>query len=263
MMRAPSAERAWTIDQMQIRQYSSRDEMGRAAADDVAEAMREKLKAQGTLRMIFAAAPSQNEFLHYLVQEEGIDWKRVTAFHMDEYIGLSLGAPQRFSHFLTTKLFSHVNPGEVHLINGSADPTQESKRYAGLLQEAPLDIVCLGIGENGHIAFNDPPVADFNDPFTVKRVQLDDLCREQQVHDGCFDLLANVPEYALTMTIPALISAEKLFCIVPGVSKRNAVQGTLKGPVSPSCPASVLRTHTDCQLYLDRDSCPGDEDLAG
>ncbi|MWV45910.1 glucosamine-6-phosphate deaminase [Paenibacillus sp. HJL G12] len=258
MMRAPSAERAWTKERLQIRQYAGRDELGRAAAEDVAEAIREKLKAQGAVRMVFAAAPSQNEFIHDLVQAQGIDWQRVTAFHMDEYIGLDPGAPQRFSHFLATRLFNRVNPGVIHVMNGSAEPQQECDRYAALLRTAPLDIVCLGIGENGHIAFNDPPVADFNDPSTVKRVQLDEECRQQQVNDGCFERLELVPEYALTMTVPALISAEKLFCIVPGAAKRNAVKDVLKGPVSPTCPASILRTHADCRLYLDRESCPVD-----
>ncbi|MCJ8012029.1 glucosamine-6-phosphate deaminase [Paenibacillus sp. KQZ6P-2] len=258
MTRAFSAEKAWAKDRLLIQQYASRDELGRAAAEDVAEAMREKLKMQEAIRMVFAAAPSQNEFLHYLVRAEGIDWKRVTAFHMDEYIGLGAGAPQRFSHFLTMRLFNQVHPGTIHLIDGSAEPVEECKRYAALLQEAPLDMVCLGIGENGHIAFNDPPVADFEDPYIVKRAQLDDLCRQQQVHDGCFERLEDVPEHALTMTIPALVSAEKLFCIVPGAAKRNAVQGVLEGAISPSCPASILRTHANCQLYLDRESYPGE-----
>lgn len=253
---APSPERSWTAGRLRVRQYASRDEMGKAAASEAAEAIRQKLNTQEAVRIVFAAAPSQNEFLDALVREEGIDWGRITAFHMDEYIGLSPDAPQRFSHFLTTRLFSRVRPGRVHLLNGAAEAAQECARYAALLREAPLDIVCLGIGENGHIAFNDPPVADFNDPELVKQVKLDDWCREQQVHDGCFAKFEDVPEYAMTLTVPALMSAERLFCIVPGAAKRRAVQGTLEGPITTACPASILRTHADCRMYLDRDSSP-------
>ncbi|MEK4355865.1 glucosamine-6-phosphate deaminase [Paenibacillus sp. FSL M7-1455] len=256
MSTTPLAERAWTADRLHVRQYAGRDEMGKAAASEAAEAIRQKLNTQGTVRIVFAAAPSQNEFLEALAAAEGIDWARVTAFHMDEYIGLSTDAPQRFSHFLTTKLFSRVRPGKVHLLDSTAEPAQECARYAALLREAPLDIVCLGIGENGHIAFNDPPVADFNDPELVKQVKLDDWCRQQQVHDGCFAKFEDVPEYAMTLTVPALMSAERLFCIVPGAAKRRAVQGTLEGPITTACPASILRTHADCRMYLDRDSSP-------
>ncbi|MDR0271606.1 glucosamine-6-phosphate deaminase [Paenibacillus sp.] len=257
MLRAPSAEKEWIKDRLEVRQYATRDEMGRAAAEEAAAALRNKLAMQDHVRMVLAAAPSQSEFLHYLGEAEGVDWKRVTAFHMDEYIGLGPDAPQCFGIFLGTRFFMRVNLGKVHLIDSLADPGMECERYASLLQEAPIDMVCLGIGENGHLAFNDPPVADFQDPYTVKTVRLDDMCRQQQVHDGCFARLEDVPEYALTMTIPALLSAERLFCIVPGAAKRNAVLETLEGPLSPSCPASILRTHPDCRLYLDRDSSPG------
>ncbi|BFH59895.1 glucosamine-6-phosphate deaminase [Paenibacillus azoreducens] len=257
MLGTPSAEKEWIQDRLRIRQYATRDEMGRAAAEEAAAALRSKLAMQDHVRIVFAAAPSQNEFLHYLGEAEGIDWKRVTAFHMDEYIGLDPAAPQRFGIFLGTRLFIRVHPGWVHLIDGSADPAKECERYASLLREAPIDIVCLGIGENGHLAFNDPPVADFEDPEMVKIVRLDTKCRQQQVHDGCFARLKDVPEHALTLTIPALLSAKQLFCVVPGASKQHAVREALEGPVSTACPASVLRTHQDCRLYLDRDSSPG------
>lgn len=248
------AEKKWWKDRLQVRQYASRDEMGRAAAADVSQAMKAILADRGSLRIVFAAAPSQNELLDYLAADKDIEWGRVTAFHMDEYIGLDEDAPQRFSTFLDTRLFSRVRPGTVHLIDGSADPAAECERYAALLQEAPIDIVCLGIGENGHLAFNDPPVADFNDPKTVKIVELDDMCREQQVRDGCFDRFREVPETAMTLTIPTLLSGGRLFCIVPGPTKRSAVTQTLEGPITTACPASILREHPNCTLYLDRDS---------
>lgn len=204
--------------------------------------------------MVFAAAPSQNEFLEALVEDKDIDWSRITAFHMDEYIGLEEDAPQRFSQFLKERLFDLVKPGELHLIQSSNGAEEECRRYAELLNKAPIDIICLGIGENGHIAFNDPPVADFNDPHTMKPVELDDACRQQQVNDGCFPSFDDVPTHALTLTIPTMMSASHLFCIVPGTTKREAVMHTLNGPITTDCPASVLRNHPDCTLYVDTDS---------
>ena len=208
--------------------------------------------------MIFAAAPSQNEFLETLRGAEKIDWKRVTAFHMDEYLGLSADAPQSFRRYLKERLFDRVHPGEVHLIAGEApSPEEECARYAHLLAEAPIDIVCLGIGENGHLAFNDPPVADFADPKMVKVVELDEACRRQQVHDGCFARFEEVPTHAITLTIPVLLSGGWLYCVVPGPTKREAVEKALTSPISPACPASILRTHARARLYLDRDSAGG------
>lgn len=204
--------------------------------------------------MIFAAAPSQNEFLETLTAAEGIDWSRVVAFHMDEYIGLPVGAPQRFSQFLKEKLFDIVQPGEVHLIRSENTIEAECARYAALVNETPIDIVCLGIGENGHIAFNDPPVANFADTETIKPVELDAACRTQQVNDGCFPDFGSVPTHALTLTIPALMSARHLYCMVPGETKRQAVRETLHASISTACPATILRTHDHCTLYVDRDS---------
>jgi glucosamine-6-phosphate deaminase len=234
---------------------------------DVAAALRDRLARQPRARIIFAAAPSQGEMLDTLGRAAGIDWSRVTAFHMDEYLDLAEGAPQRFGHFLRAHLFDRVAPGEAHFlaarpIAGDDDPAAaaECARYAALLHAAPIDIVCLGIGENGHIAFNDPPVADFADPATVKPVELDATCRQQQVNDGCFERLDAVPRRALTLTIPALLSGAHLFCTVPGPTKRAAIRQTLGGPIATSCPASILRQHPDCTLYTDRDGLPGPVD---
>lgn len=241
------------VDLLEYRVYESRRQMGAAACRDVAARMRELLASQERVRMIFAAAPSQNEFLEELSKTEGIDWSRVTAFHMDEYLGLPEEAPQRFGRFLSRGLFDLVRPGRVEMIH-SANGEKECARYAALLNEAPIDIVCLGIGENGHIAFNDPPVADFDDPQTVKAVELEEPCRIQQVNDGCFAALEEVPTHALTLTIPALLSASRLYCIVPGPTKREAVRRTLTEPVSTACPATVLRRHPACILYADQNS---------
>ncbi|SDC22990.1 glucosamine-6-phosphate deaminase [Paenibacillus sp. UNCCL117] len=245
------------VDQLEVRVYNTRRELGEAAGLEAAEALRAKLSEQERVRIIFAAAPSQNEFLERLCREEGIDWSRVTAFHMDEYIGLPQGAPQRFSQFLKRSVFDLVKPGAVHLIDGSENAEEECRRYAALLEEAPIDFVFLGIGENGHLAFNDPPVADFSDPALVKPVELETACRVQQVNDGCFPALSEVPTHAVTLTIPALLGAGRMFCMVPGPTKREAVKRTLNGPVSTECPATILRSHPACTLYVDSESYGG------
>jgi 6-phosphogluconolactonase/glucosamine-6-phosphate isomerase/deaminase len=243
-----------TVESLKVEVYANRNEMGTAAGHDVAEKMKELLNHKERIRMVFAAAPSQNEFLQTLKSIEGIDWSRVIAFHMDEYIGLPLDAPQRFGTFLCKGLFDEVKPGVVHLIDSSNDIEEECLRYGKMIEEAPIDIVCLGIGENGHIAFNDPPVADFDEKALVKSVELDRACRQQQVNDGCFSALEEVPTHALTLTIPALFAGAHLFCIVPGSTKTAAVKRTLNGPISTECPSTILRRHRFCTLYVDRDS---------
>jgi glucosamine-6-phosphate deaminase len=242
------------VDRLAVRVYRDRQAMGEAAGTDVAATMRAILARQAGVRIVFAAAPSQNETLETLARCDAIDWSRVTAFHMDEYLGLPADAPESFGRFLSTRLFDRVRPGIVHLIDTANEAASECERYARLLETAPIDIVCLGIGENGHLAFNDPPVADFADPVRVKAVALDLASRQQQVHDGCFPTLDAVPTHALTLTIPALMAGANLFCVVPGRAKAGAIRGALHGPVSPVCPASILRRHPNCTLYLDMDS---------
>lgn len=239
---------------LNVNVFPTRDEMGLSAGRDIEARVAELLKSKDEVRMVFAAAPSQNEVLDYLATSVLIDWGRVTAFHMDEYIGLNGGAEQLFSKYLQRRLFSMVKMKKIWLINGNADPVKEALRYSTLIREAPIDVICLGIGENGHIAFNDPPVADFNDPLTVKKVSLDRSCRMQQVNEGCFATLEEVPEEALTLTIPVIFGASYLFCVVPGHSKRDAVNNTINGPVTTACPASVLQQHPDCSFYFDVDS---------
>src|SRR5688572_2650986 len=188
-----------TVDRLKVRVFQNRQAMGQAAGTDAAAKIRELLAANRAVRMIFAAAPSQNETLATLAAAPGIDWSRVTAFHMDEYIGLPENAPQRFGRYLREHIFNLVKPGKVHLIDSSNRAEDECRRYAALLRDAPIDLVCLGIGENGHIAFNDPPVADFDDPELIKVVELDEACRRQQVNDGCFPTFEAVPTHALTL----------------------------------------------------------------
>jgi glucosamine-6-phosphate deaminase len=233
--------------------------MGRQAASDIANDLRQRLARQHHVRILFAAAPSQSEMLAALVSAPNIDWPRVTAFHMDEYLGLSPDAPQQFGNWLRRAIFDRLPFGAIHLIRSqtgpSADPESAAAEYALLLDQAPIDLVCLGIGVNGHLAFNDPP-ADLHDPAMVKVVQLDAACRKQQVDDGLFATLADVPERALTVTIPTLLRAHRLYCCVPGESKREAVRRALTDPIGPDFPATALRLHPHCALYLDPASTP-------
>ncbi len=244
----------WTVDELKVTVSANRAEMGKAAGADIAACMRRLLAEKERIRMIFAAAPSQNETLAALL-EEALPWERVDAFHMDEYVGLSPDAPQRFGNYLREHLFDKVHFGSVHYLEGGADdPEKECIRYAAALKESPVDIVVLGIGENGHIAFNDPGVADFDDPETVKKVKLDEVCRQQQVNDGCFASLADVPTHALTLTVPTLFAGKHLFCSVPSGTKRAAVYATLCGAIGAAVPATVMRKHPDAALYCDPDS---------
>lgn len=240
--------------QLIVNVYENRVHMGTAAAQDVLKRLRELLEKQAFVNMIFAAAPSQKEILAAFGNAD-VDWARVRAFHMDEYIGLEKGAVQGFGNFLNRHLFSRLPFAEVYYLNGSADDLyRECQRYSTLLTAYPPDIVCMGIGENGHIAFNDPHVADFNDDKMVKVVMLDQACRQQQVNDGCFSTIDIVPNEAITLTIPALMTARYVFCVVPGKSKANAIANTLFQEVSEVYPATILRKHSNAWLYLDADS---------
>jgi glucosamine-6-phosphate deaminase len=240
---------------LKVKIFTSREEMGKAAALDVSVTIRQMLEEKQEINMIFAAAPSQNDFMKELIANERIQWDRINAFHMDEYIGLEKEAPQGFGNFLRDRFFGIVPFKSVHYINGQADdPAAECERYAGLLRNYPVDIVCLGIGENGHIAFNDPPVADFNDPMLVKVVELETACRQQQVNEELFDTLELVPTHAVTVTIPALLKASHMFCMVPARNKAEAVYHTLNDEISEKCPATILRTKNSAILYVDEES---------
>lgn len=240
-----------TVDLLNVWIFDTREEMGKAAGISAEKAILEAIAKKGEARVIFAAAPSQNEILATLVESKVIDWSKVVAFHMDEYMGLAPNATQRFSQFLQRGIFEKLPFKKIHLLSGTME---DCAAYEALLKEAAIDLVCLGIGENGHLAFNDPPVADFSDPVWVKPVELDSICRTQQVNDGCFESIEKVPTHAVTLTIPALLSAEKMVCVVPGPTKSQAVRATLEGEVSVSCPASILRRHPQSELYLDREA---------
>ncbi|HLO82557.1 MAG TPA: 6-phosphogluconolactonase [Chitinophagaceae bacterium] len=243
--------REFVAGKLHVMIFENRESMGAAAADAIAAEVNALMKEKEEVNIIFAAAPSQNEVLAHLRLKD-LAWDRINAFHMDEYVGLSQDAPQRFGNFLAEALFDRVKFRSVHFINGNApDVDAECARYTALLEKYPADIVCLGIGENGHLAFNDPPVADFHDTRMVKEVALDLTCRQQQVNDGCFTELGSVPTHAITLTIPALMKGKSLHCVVPGPTKIDAVDNTIHREIREQYPSTILKTHARAALYLD------------
>ncbi len=247
--------RSFKKDKLEVRIYENRTLMGEGAARDIKAKIAELLAKKAEINMIFAAAPSQKDVLKALVEDKSIEWDRINAYHMDEYIGLDKDAPQGFGNFLKRHIFGLVPFKSVNYVDiSTTDPEKEAERYGKLLQENPTDIVVMGIGENGHIAFNDPPVADFKDEKWVKPVKLDEICRQQQVNDGCFGSIDEVPTHAMTLTVPTLIKAPYLFCIVPVATKAQAVYETVNGSIDEHCPASVLRLQENAILYLDNES---------
>lgn len=245
-------------DQLKVFIFPSRVAMGAAAAQVAADALRAVLSMQEEARIIVASAPSQDEVLGSLARVKGIDWSRVTVFHMDEYVGLDNSHQASFRAYQESHFLSWVTPKAFHGIRGEAEDLQlEIDRYTALFDENPIDLICMGIGENGHIAFNDPPVADFNDPATIKLVELDAVCRQQQVNDGCFPDFDAVPKHALSLTCPALMSARAVVCTVPTRRKAAAVKAALTGPIESTCPASILRSHPNARLFLDAGAASG------
>jgi glucosamine-6-phosphate deaminase len=248
----------FTVDSLRVVVHEDRAKMGRSAADEVARAIADRQSVAPVARVVFAAAPSQDEFLASLVAYRGIDWSNVRAFHMDEYLGVDSDHPASFRRYLQEHIFrlAGLDESRLRLIPGEEvdRPLRTSLAYEQVLLDEPTDIVCAGIGENGHLAFNDPPVADFLDPVLVKVVRLDASCRRQQLNDGCFDRLEDVPTHAYTLTVPALLAAKVVSVVVPGARKAEAVLATIRGPIGESCPSTSLRNHPGAVLHLDRDS---------
>ncbi len=241
-------------DRLDVKIYDSRKAMGEASGKEAGAYIRDLLSKKDEIYIIFAAAPSQNEFLETVSNEPGIDWGRIHAIHMDEYVNLDPKHPAGFGNFLRRAIFDHHKFASIDYIGTDPDYEATLKRYDAILAAHKPDICFMGIGENGHIAFNDPHVADFHDPLRIKRVDLDPVCRQQQVNDGCLASLDEVPLYALTLTIPTLMSSDRIFCVVPAPSKTNAATTAVLGPVEEKCPASLLKTHPGATLYLDSDS---------
>jgi glucosamine-6-phosphate deaminase len=249
------AVRCEVVDRMRVYRHPDPGALARAAADAAAEVLRRAVADRGVAHAMFATGNSQLAFVDALVSGTAdVPWSDVVVFHMDEYVGVGPDQPAGFQRWIRERIVEHIGPGAAHYLDGLADPGAESARYAELLRAHPLDLCCLGIGENGHLAFNDPPVADFDDPLLVKVVELDRACRSQQVNEGHFPSLAAVPTKAVTVTIPALLSAASVLAIVPEARKAEPVRLCLTGPVSPACPASILRTCSQVALHLDPDS---------
>ena len=235
-----------------VKIFENRAEMGAVAAKDAAKIINETIAKRGVANVVFAAAPSQNDLLENLLKED-IDWSKVRGFHQDEYIGIDASEPAGFGNFLDRAIFKKVNFKELHYLLCKADDAEEKcAEYTGLLKKYPIDLIFLGIGENGHLAFNDPAVADFNDPKMIKVVELDDVCRQQQVNDGCFATLNDVPKQAMSLTMSFIMSVPHAICVVPTIRKADAVYNALTGPITTACPASILREHNDAALYLDK-----------
>ncbi len=241
-------------DELNVKIYENRKAMGEAVGKKVISTIKELLSEKDEINIIFGAAPSQSELLETILASPDIDWGRVNAFQQDEYIGLDRSASQLFSNFLDRHVYSKVKFKNIYYMRGDGDISKELERYKDLIENKGIDIALTGIGENGHIAFNEPEYADFNDPEIIKVVELDDVCRMQQVNDGCFEKMDDVPKEALTITIPALMKSKYLFSTVPAAQKRKAVKETILGEISESCPASIIRTKENAEMYLDKDS---------
>ncbi|MCX6083253.1 MAG: 6-phosphogluconolactonase [Chloroflexi bacterium] len=241
---------------LQVKVFSTRTLAGQAAACEFIDKVHELLSEQETINVVFASAGSQVEFLEALVRNQMfVDWDRINAFHLDEFVGAGPETGHGFAHWLKVHLIDRLPFRSFESLNGQADDLlAECAQYAARLRENTLDLACIGIGENGHLAFNDPPVANFADPELVKIIDLDEACREQQFRDGVFPNLESVPYKALTLTIPAILQAKTIFCIVPGIHKAIPVWKTLHAEISTKCPASILRSHSNSKLFLDAES---------
>ena len=244
--------KSFQIEKLQVRIFSDKAEMGDASSDFVTSHLLEAIKKNGHANLILATGTSQYPFLEAL-KKKHVEWQKITVFHLDEYLGISDQHPASFRKYLKERILDTVRPRKIYFLNGDApDIEEETRKYEVLLKSHPVDIACIGIGENGHIAFNDPPVADFDDPHWVKVVQLDEACRKQQLGEGWFHSLNDVPQEALSLTIPAIMKSKAISCVVPDERKATAVYHTLYGKISTNCPASVLRRHPDAVLFLDK-----------
>lgn len=241
-------------DKIKVEVFENGQELGKAAAKSVAGSLQKSIAEKGKANLILATGASQFQFLEHLQKLE-IDWEKITVFHLDEYKGMAITHPASFRKYLKERILDNVNPKKVYYLGGDAEDIEaEVARYEELLRNHPIDVACIGIGENGHIAFNDPPVADFNDPKLVKVVELDEACRKQQLGEGWFPTFDDVPTHALSLTIPAIMNCSHISCVVPDERKADAVFNTINAEISTACPATILRTHPNTILYLDSSS---------
>jgi glucosamine-6-phosphate deaminase len=246
---------SFNVDQLGVRIFTDARTLGIAAAVDAAQIISDAIADRGVARVMVATGNSQLEVIKALVEHHEVDWGKVRGFHLDEYVGISADHPASFRLWIRTRFAEKVRPGEMNYIEGDLpDPDGVAQRYASYLARTPMDLAFVGIGENGHIAFNDPAVADFNDPLLVKRVTLDTICRAQQVGEGHFRTTDDVPREALTVSCRGLLQAKHWICCVPERRKARAVRDSLEGPISTVCPGSVARRHPHAVLYLDKES---------
>ena len=239
------------VDHLKVRCYPTREEMGAAGAEYAAALIQQVIEEKGEANLIFASSPSQMDTLAALSKKD-VDWSRVNAFHMDEYIGIGLEHSASFANYLRENFFRHLRLKNIHYLNGMADGPEECRRYSALLQEHPVDVTFAGIGGNRHMAFNDPYIADFFDPLLVKiNPSLDAVCRAQQVRDGWFASLDEVPGQAITLTFPALLRAPHLIVTAPSETKKEIIQKVLEGPICLEVPGTAARLHKDAVLYID------------
>lgn len=238
---------------MNVRVFDDDAALGREAAEKAAGAIRRAMTESGRARIIAATGVSQFRFLEALTTLAGIDWRHVEMFHLDEYVGLPITHPASFRRYLLERLIKPTGIEQYHLLDADHDPAETIRRVGEAVKSAPIDVAFLGIGENGHLAFNDPP-ADFatEEPYII--VNLDDACRQQQVGEGWFQDFLQVPPQAISMSVRQILKAKELICVVPGARKAKAVEACLEGEITPMAPASILRTHPNTTLYLDRDS---------
>jgi glucosamine-6-phosphate deaminase len=247
--------KTFIADSLPVRVYATQTDLSQDVARFAQRCLKDTLATRGSAAAILATGNSQIKFLDELIRLGGVDWSKITLFHMDEYLGISATHKASFRRYMRERVESRVKPKVFHYLEGDALlPMDECDRYTKLLQTQPIDLCCLGIGENGHIAFNDPPVANFSDKRAVNIVSLDEKCRLQQVGEGHFPGMEAVPQYALTLTIPMLCSAKKMLCIAPEKRKAQAIKDALQGPISTACPASILRRQAHCTLFTDTDS---------
>jgi glucosamine-6-phosphate deaminase len=238
-------------DDLEVRTADDLDELATDAADAAEAAIRAAVAERGEATVVLATGNSQLVFLAELTARHEIPWSAVRILHMDEYVGIGPDHPASFARYMQHRVVDVVHPMEAHLISGTTAVADEIERYTALLHDHPVDLTCLGIGENGHLAFNDPPVADFDDPLDVKEVEMDLACRRQQVGEGHFPTVNDVPRTAITLTIPALLRARRVIGVVPNERKAGAVRDALTGPIDVHCPASVLRRTAHATVWLD------------
>ena len=252
-MQQVNPTKSFNVDALTVQVYDSNIAMGQAASNFVTQKLTAAIDQNGKANLILATGASQFTFLDVFKKETAVEWSKITVFHLDEYKDMSERHPASFRKYLRERILDEVKPSTIHFLNGDAENiAHEIARYENLLKTHPIDVACIGIGENGHIAFNDPPVADFNDSRLVKVVELEEACRRQQMGEGWFATLLEVPTHALSLTIPAIMNCKVISCVVPDQRKAEAVYNTLYSPINTVCPATILRRHPETTLFLDK-----------